>query len=382
VWHALFVVALLVPTVVAMVGPPSAGRAGTLALAAALGAAYLALVLLPEPIRSRVWVRLSYFGIAFTLFAILVRRDPAYTFLAFALYPQVFVWLDLRWAVPAAIVLTAVFALAAVGSEHLTDTSVLLSFVGPAVVALVVALFIDAISSQSAGRQEMIEELESTREALAAASRTAGVLEERQRLAREIHDTVAQDLASIVTQLEAAEQALPAGADDARRHVAFARTSAREGLAEVRRSVHALRPSPLEDASLADAVRRVTGRWSTETGVAVRTSVDGPVRALSAEVEVGLLRVAQEALTNVARHAGASSTLVSLTYGVDSVALTVADDGVGLPSELPAGRSPEGEGFGLAGMRERVEGLGGVLTVAGPAGEGTTVRAVVPLGGA
>ena len=381
VWHALFVVGLTVPTVVAMVGPPSAGRAGTLALAAALGAAYLGLVLLPARIRARVWVRLSYFAIAIALFALLVGRDPAYTFLAFALYPQVFVWLELRWAVPTAVVLTAVFALAAAGSEHLTDTPVLLSFVGPAVVALVVALFIDAISSQSAGRQEMIEELESTREALAGASRTAGMLEERQRLAREIHDTVAQDLASIVTQLEAAEQALPPSADEARRHVASARTSAREGLAEVRRSVHALRPAPLEDASLADAVGRVAGRWSSTTGVAVRTSVEGPVRPLPADVEVGLLRVAQEALTNVARHAGASSARVTLIYGPGSVALTVADDGVGMADD-PSGGSGSTQGFGLAGMRERIEGLGGVLTIAGEPGRGTTVHASVPVAAA
>jgi signal transduction histidine kinase len=381
VWHALFVVGLSVPTLVAMVGPPSAGRAGTLALAVALGAAYLGLVLLPDRIRAHVWVRLAYFAAAITLFALLVRRDPAYTFLAFALYPQVFVWLELRWAIPTAVVLTAVFALAAVGSQHLTDTPVLLSFVGPAVVALMVALFVDAISSQSAGRQEMIEELESTRAALAGASRTAGVLEERQRLAREIHDTVAQDLASIVTQLEAAEQALPLGSHEARRHVESARASAREGLAEVRRSVHALRPAPLEDASLADAVGRVAGRWSSVTGVEVRTSVEGPVRTLPADVEVGLLRVAQEALTNVARHAEASSARVTLTYGPGSVALTVADDGVGMVDGR-AGDSGSTQGFGLAGMRERIEGLGGVLTVAGEAGQGTTVHASVPVAAA
>jgi signal transduction histidine kinase len=381
VWHALFMVGLTVPTVVAMVRP-SAGRAGTLALAATLGAAYLTLVLLPVRIRSRVWVRLAYFGVVIALFGILVRRDSVYTFLAFALYPQVFVWLDLRWAVPTAVILTAVFTIAAVGSEHLDEPSVLLSFIGPAVLALVLAVFINAISTQSAERQGMIEELESTRAALASASRTAGVLEERQRMAREIHDTVAQDLASIVTQLEAAEQALPAGAEGARRHVASARASAREGLAEVRRSVHALRPSPLEDATLADAVGRVVARWSTETGLPARTSVEGSVRPLPADVEVGLLRVTQEALTNVARHASASSARVTLVYEAGSVVLTVADDGVGLSNGRFDGHAPATEGFGLAGMRERIEGLGGLLTVSGEAGRGTTVHASLPVGAA
>ena len=182
---------------------------------------------------------------------------------------------------------------------------------------------------ESQKRQRLIEELEAARQSLAQAEHQAGVLEERQRLAREIHDTLAQDFTSIVLHLEAADAALPARPSPLRTHVSRARETARAGLREARRLVLALRPEPLEDASLPEALRRVAARWAEETGVPADVTVTGEPVALHPEAEVTLLRAAQEALTNVRKHARARQVDLTLSYMGDQVTLDVQDDGVG-----------------------------------------------------
>ncbi|QLQ06519.1 MAG: sensor histidine kinase [Anaerolineae bacterium] len=224
---------------------------------------------------------------------------------------------------------------------------------------------------ESQKRQQLIEE-EATRQDLARAERQAGVLAERQRLAREIHDTLAQDFTSIVLHLEAADAGLPADAEPARTHVAR-RAQPRGGLTEARRLVLALRPEPLEGASLPQALRRVAVRWAEETGVAVRVAVTGEHVALHPEAEVTLLRAAQEALTNVRKHAQARQVNITLSYMGDQVALDVQDDGVGFDSSAATA------GFGLAAMRQRVEQLGGTVVVESAAGHGATVAVTLPL---
>ena len=210
---------------------------------------------------------------------------------------------------------------------------------------------------------------------LLAQAREAGVLDERQRMAREIHDTLAQGLFGILTQLQAAERAAPDGPDAGwRRHFATATALARESLAEARRSVHALRPPQLETAQLGEAVAEVAERWSARHGVDVRVSTTGTARPLPAETEDALLRTAQEALANVAKHAGATRVGVTLSYLDDALALDVRDDGRGFD---PDGRAP-GVGFGLVAMRQRVEQLAGTFQVESEPGTGTAVSARVP----
>jgi signal transduction histidine kinase len=219
----------------------------------------------------------------------------------------------------------------------------------------------------------------------------AGLLGERRRLAGEIHDTLAQDFTSIVTNLEAAESAL-ASRDAARTnvHLDRARAIAREGLTEARRLVRALKPRLLEDAALPDALARLAEGWSKASGVTVTCSTTGPVRPLPPEAESVLFRAAQEALTNVAKHAGAGRVAITLSYVGDRVVLDVLDDGSGFdPAGASGGKNlsrnagdsvgSEG-GFGLAGMRERVESLGGTLTVESAVGEGTTLAVELPVG--
>ena len=204
-------------------------------------------------------------------------------------------------------------------------------------------------------------------------AREAGIHDERQRMAREIHDTLAQGLTGIVTQLQAAEQA---DADPARRgrHLSAAIGLARESLSEARRSVHELRPEPLETARLTEAVAGVATRWSALHGITVRVATTGEVSPMRPEAEFALLRMAQEALANVARHARAEKVGVTLSYMEHEVALDVRDDGRGFE---PALLEPD-TGFGLVAMRQRIEALAGTLEIESEPGLGTAVSARVP----
>jgi signal transduction histidine kinase len=214
------------------------------------------------------------------------------------------------------------------------------------------------------------------------AGRQAGVLRERQRMAHEIHDTLAQGFTSIVMNLQAAEGILPPGLGQAaRHHLDQARLTAREGLTEARRLVWALRPEPLEGASLPEALGRLSKRWSEESGIAADITVTGTPRSLSPEIEATLFRTAQEALANVRKHARASRVALTLSYMGDTVALDARDDGVGFDPLQTAteARDRTSGGFGLKGMRERVEQAGGSLSIESAPGEGSTLAVELPM---
>jgi signal transduction histidine kinase len=250
-------------------------------------------------------------------------------------------------------------------------------------------------------------------------AREAGVLDERQRMAREIHDTLAQGLTGIITQLQAAEQA---AGDLAgwRRHFEAATGLARESLSEARRSVEALRPSSLETGRLSEALTEVAVRWSTLHGITAQVTTTGTARPMPPEAEFALLRTAQEALANVAKHAHATRVGVTLSYMEHEIALDVRDDGRGFdPAQLctqaaPAkaeatnGHAPVAHvsgvtglvglsvgdglrhpgtetasgGFGLLSMRQRIESLAGTLQVESEPGFGTGVSACIPVASA
>ena len=215
----------------------------------------------------------------------------------------------------------------------------------------------------------------------AAQGRTAGTLAERQRLAHEIHDTLAQGFTSIVTQLEAAEQALDGDAPTTAAHIARAKDTARDSLSEARRTVEALRPQALEQVALPDALRELAARWADAHPHAptVAIVVDGTPARMPPAVDDALLRVTQEALTNVARHAAASHVDVTLSYLDDLVLLDVQDDGVGFDVAAMTGNGDvSGGGYGLTSMRERVTLVGGALVVESGPTDGTTVAARIP----
>jgi len=373
-WHGLFLTTLLLATaIVLLTGDASPDeRLPVLALVAAFALLHLLVLARYPPWARGLGPMAAYWLLASgLLLALLELGGDAFGIVMYGLYPLMFATLG-WWAMVPVVGLTALTGLM-IG--QLDDAGGALSVVASAGLAALVAVFVTAIARQSEQRRDALAALAATRAELAEASRQAGVLAERERLARELHDTVAQGFASVVTQLESAEQALRDRPADAQGHLEKARRTARESLGEVRRSVRALRPDLLHGASLANALDRAVRQWAADAGVPAELRTTGEPVALHPDTELALLRTAQEALANVARHAAAACVVVSLSYLGDAVTLDVHDDGVGFGGrERP---TPDG-GFGLIGMRERIETVGGRLSVESVPGEGTTVAASVP----
>jgi signal transduction histidine kinase len=217
--------------------------------------------------------------------------------------------------------------------------------------------------------EDALAENQRLHETVVAQARAAGVQDERQRLAREIHDTLAQSLAGIVTQLQAA------GESPSAERVSRATELARSALAEARRSVLDLAPSPLaEHAALPDAVAEVVSGWGRHHETKADLVVTGDPVRLHPEVEAAVVRIVQESLTNVAKHAAATRVGVTLTYDEEHLLLDVRDDGVGFD---PAS-SPGPESFGLRAMRQRAARLAGSLEVESEPEQGATVTVRLP----
>jgi signal transduction histidine kinase len=242
------------------------------------------------------------------------------------------------------------------------------------VVSLLFGIWIEKVITQSQQRAELIEQLEAARDELAEAHHSAGVMAERERMAREIHDTLAQGMTSIVMLAQAAAVELSRGADASARLAAIENT-ARENLAEARALVAAFTPVALSEATLTEVLRRQAERFAAETGVDVQVSLDLPddeVAALPQAQQVVLLRSAQEALANVRKHARATQVLITLGLSGDGVWIEICDDGSGFTPGSASG------GFGLNAMRGRVEESGGSVQVESSPGRGTRVQVLIP----
>ncbi|HEX5566462.1 MAG TPA: sensor histidine kinase [Streptomyces sp.] len=375
--HLLFAGLLALTAARAAVGRAPDALAIT-AVCAVLAAAYAAGPLLPAVGRSRgaaaVW--LAGLGV---LWLVLLALTADGVWLAFPLF---FLQLHL---LPSRAGLVAVLATAAAAITGFTLHQGFFSVafaIGPALgAAVAVAVFhgYQVLYRESEARRRLIEELTSTRADLAAAQHTAGALGERERLAREIHDTLAQGLSSIQLLLRAAERALPERADTAARYVGQARQAAVDNLAEARRFVAALAPPALEGTTLAGALERLCATTSARYGLTARFHLTGEPVPLPTAHEVALLRVAQSALANTVRHARAHGVEVTLSYLGSAVALDIVDDGTGFdPDALPPPDPADG-GFGLFAMRARVHTLGGTLSVESSPGHGTALAAQLPL---
>ncbi|MSU73368.1 MAG: sensor histidine kinase [Opitutus sp.] len=210
----------------------------------------------------------------------------------------------------------------------------------------------------------------------AAHAQFVAVIAERNRIAREIHDTMAQGFAGISVQLEVLNDRLPGAPEKLRRHLDLARELVRTSLDEARRSVWNLRAQALEEAGLAHALSRLDQQLSDGSNVTFELRVDGTPRTLLADVENNLLRIGQEAITNATRHAGAKRVSLTLSYLTDGVCLVVSDDGKGFDPERvrPSSRG----GFGLAGIRERAEAIHASLTIIPESAGGTRLELLVP----
>ena len=248
--------------------------------------------------------------------------------------------------------------------------------VGPllgAGVALLIGLGYQELARDAAEREALLTELLAIQDRLAASEREQGMLEERARLAREIHDTVAQSLSSIQMLLHAAERA------DAERpgaeHLRLARETAAASLADTRRFIRELAPPALDEGLRSALIRLAEREWTTD-GLRVRVDVAEPLE-LPMHVQTAFLRIAQSTLANVVKHASATHVTIALETGADEARLTVTDDGVGFDPTTLSTRAGASDSFGLRAIAERVEQLGGELEVTSTPGAGTTVRVVV-----
>ncbi|RZU65442.1 signal transduction histidine kinase [Microterricola gilva] len=305
---------------------------------------------------------------------------------AYIVFPLFFIALHLfppRWSVPVvgAMLLLSILAL---GMHLGWDPG---TFIGPiigAAVAVVLGLAYRALFRESAERNLLIDDLLATREELAVTAREAGTLAERQRLAGEIHDTVAQGLSSIQLLLHAAERNISDEA--ALEHVQQARQTAADGLAETRRFIRELRAPALDEQSLPAALARLAASITAQSAstrpdspTVVSFQLSGEPIELPMAHETTLLRIAQGSLANVLQHSQAQRAAVTLTFMDDEVTLDIVDNGVGFEAGAASRAEHRGESFGLATIRERVERLGGRLSVESTPGAGTALAVSLPL---
>ncbi|ARJ05775.1 two-component sensor histidine kinase [Cnuibacter physcomitrellae] len=293
---------------------------------------------------------------------------------AYLVFPLFFLYLHVlpRVAGPVAVVLSTGIAVLALG---LHGGFTLGGVVGPlvgAAVAMLIGLGYRALAREAAEREALVAELVSTRDRLAATEREQGMLAERARLAREIHDTVAQGLSSIQMLLHAAEAA--DGDRPGIEHIRLARATAAEGVADTRRFIRELAPPTLDDG-LGPALVRLGDRWSR---VDLPVEVEAPASdaGLSMDAQIALLRIAQGAVANAVQHADADRIRVRLEVDGARATLTVADDGVGFdPTRVAPARGSDS--FGLQAMAERVEQLDGTLRIDSRTGDGTTITVML-----
>lgn len=343
-------------------------------LSVGLLAWYFIVVRMGERIRAKRlrWL-MSYFVAGWLLWYALANLSSYFFFLLFILFPYVFIIVPRPWSILLMVMLNALVLLTLNRmSSELVVTWMLI--VGLTTIGSgILGYFVQDIINQSEERRRLIAELQTTRESLAQAQHEAGILSERQRLAGELHDTIAQGFIGIVTNLEAAENATNKNATAASHHLEQAKAIARSSLQETRRFIWAMRSVALEDRAFEDGLRYTLESWSTASNVAANLVVTGAAYVLTPEYEFTILRIIQESLANITKHAGASQATVTLSYTPGAILLDINDDGCGFDPVTSQRR-----GFGLANMRYRVEQLGGTLAVESELGEGTTLMAHLP----
>ena len=378
-WHAAYAVVWGAAVVVALVDDPgSHGRAVTLALLVVMAVAYAVLGrrgLVRVDLR---WA-VAYHVVSWSALLAIQVIDPGTEtwVLYFILFPQLWAMLPARWATVGTLAAVVSFGLvrwaqADFSSEDLTG--IVLSGVISMAVSLSLGLFIHRLIGEAERRAETIDELRETQARLSAAERDRGVHEERERISREIHDTLAQGFTSVVALSRAAESALARGdVATARDRLLLIERTAADNLDEARLIVAELTPGHLQSRTLAEALERLGAAVTSENGLRAEVCVAGDPVPLGGAAEVVILRTAQEALANVRRHASAARVDLTLAYDdPDRVVLTVRDDGQGF--------DPDGarDGFGLDGVQARAAEVGGTVRLVSGPGAGTTLRLEVP----
>jgi signal transduction histidine kinase len=335
----------------------------------------------------RPWAVLVFVPLGWLLVMVVLARHSGFSVLLLSAILQGFLFLPFEWAIVSLVLADAMVTVGVGMRASWSSPAATLLRVGwiPAAGIMIgtVLLYIHRSNQDAAARTALLAELRAAQDALATRERERGAQEERARFARDIHDTLAQGFVSVLRHLDAVElSALETGADedDARQrravHIAHAHAVSRTSLAEIRRLVFALRPAELEGESLSAALARVVARWSEVTGIQTTFASD-PLPSFRPDADVIFLRSAQEALSNVARHAGARQVAVSLSIVSQLAFLTIEDDGAG----FSAHEAQKGERMGLASMRERARAVDGYVLVDSILGAGTSVTVALPIAG-
>lgn len=344
----------------------------TLVAGTAFVAAYAAGALLARGRRPRRGIALVWIAALTVIWGVLVWLSPEGAYLVFPLF---FLYLHLLpgGAGVAVILATTGYAICALGF-HLGFS--IGGVIGPLVgagVALLIGFAYRALSREAAEREALLAELLRTRQQLARTEREQGALEERARLARDIHDTVAQGLSSIQMLLRAAERDT---AEPEAGYVRLARETAAESLAETRQIIRELTPARLDDG-LPSALRRLAADQQRNSGIAIEVRADETDLPMASQT--ALLRIAQGAISNAVRHADATRITADLATSAQSVTLTVQDDGRGFDVGTAVADSQTNDSFGLQAMRERVAQFDGHIDVTSRPDAGTRVTARLPL---
>ncbi|NYF14036.1 signal transduction histidine kinase [Pseudoclavibacter sp. JAI123] len=296
---------------------------------------------------------------------------------AYLVFPLFFVVLHVLGRRAGMLAVAAMTAVAVIGLGLHEGWSVA-GVIGPCIgagVAVLIGLGYAALAKEAREREALMRELLETQAHLVATEREAGTLAERARLAREIHDTVAQGLASIQMLLHAAERADPEGPGVG--HIRLARETAAADLAETRRFIRELSPPDLDGADLEQALRRLGEATTAAHGL--RVDVRASAHPLPMPVQTALLRIAQGALANVTQHSGARRATITLDETDAGLVFTIADDGQGFDADAASRAArPSSDSFGLVATRDRVQQLGGTLALASMAGRGTTLTVTLP----
>ncbi|MFF4888394.1 sensor histidine kinase [Micromonospora chersina] len=374
--HVLFVGLLLIGVVQTVVGRDHGFTAGGVAAGILAWYGYGAVLTRRRPPDRRVgvlWVAVLCVG-----WAALVALSADFVWLLFAIFLLLLQILPLRWAIPAVAGLTGIGVLAVAAHQgRFTAAGVIGPLIG-ATVTVVISMVYAQLRQESERRAQVVAELTAAQDRLAAAERYAGTVAERERLAHELHDTLAQSLSSIVILLRSVREqaaALPAGAH---RQLDVAAGAARDALEHTRRLVRTLEPSGLAGQPLTTALQRLV-EDTAAVGIDVGLEVDGEPYDLPTTVAVALLRTAQGALGNVVAHSMAAHARVTLTFQPGRVILDVADDGQGFDTTAPRTETTAGTGIGLAAMRKRLAAAEGTLTVESTPGGGTAISASIPV---
>jgi signal transduction histidine kinase len=382
VFHAFFFVVLIGATASVFFLDTTRDRTKdplALTLAAVFGIWYLSTVINQNAQRGRTVLRLGYLSGAILLWAALAQLHQNFLLLGLPLVLQSFGFVPLKpWGAISALAIFGLwtgFAYFWANTTPFRDPQVLVSVGLGAVSSLVLAGFIDQIISQSRQRQQLIDELQRAQMNLADAERQVGVLQERERIARDIHDNLGHALVAMSVQLEAAQRLYKVDTERASKHMDEMKLLTRDSMDVLRRTLAGLRAPSLGNRNLRQAIQESSLAFNQRSGVSVDCHIDDTAESLARPIADALWCVSQEALTNIDKHAKARHVQIDLNLLPNEVKLSVADDGIGIAWSRE--KMIDGH-YGLQGIRERVEGLGGKVDIVSTRNNGTRVEATIP----